>query len=388
MNQKNKIKVLFLSAWYPNRYDAMAGLFVRKHAEAVSLYCDVKVLYVHGDRNINNFEIVRHKHVDIEEITVYYPTTGMFLFRYLNYFFAYIKGFKKIMARMDFNVDILHANILTRTVFIAWCYKLFTKTPYVISEHWSRYLPERNGYHGFLRKTITGIVTKSASAILPVSATLKKAMLENGIKHTNFKIIHNVVDDFFYQKQEKKTTTTTTRFLHVSCFDEQAKNIKGILKATKELLNRRTDFELCIIGTGIDYDDVFNYYKSLGFPDKKVLFLGEKSPVEVAAWFASSDCFVLFSNYETAGVVIAESLVCGKPVISTPVGIATEFINDKTGIIVKKDDYSSLTDAMEFFIDNAKTFNPETIREYSSLFSYRTVGNEIAKVYNQILLKS
>jgi len=31
-----KTKVLFLSAWYPNRYDAMAGLFVRKHAEAVS----------------------------------------------------------------------------------------------------------------------------------------------------------------------------------------------------------------------------------------------------------------------------------------------------------------------------------------------------------------
>lgn len=29
------MKVLFLTAWYPHRYDAMAGLFVRKHAEAV-----------------------------------------------------------------------------------------------------------------------------------------------------------------------------------------------------------------------------------------------------------------------------------------------------------------------------------------------------------------
>jgi glycosyltransferase involved in cell wall biosynthesis len=387
MNKKNKIKVLFLSAWYPNRYDAMAGLFVRKHAEAVSLYCDVKVLYVHGDKQIDDFEIKKNKHGEIEEISVYYPTR-MFLFRHFNYFIAYIKGFKEITFQIGFKADILHANILTRTVFIAWCYRLFTKTPYVISEHWSRYLPERNGYHGFLRKTITGIVTKSASAILPVSVILKNAMQENGIKHTNLKIIHNVVDDFFYQKQEKITTKATTRFLHISCFDEQAKNIKGILRATKELLNRRTDFELCIIGNGIDYDDVFSYYKSLGFPDKKVLFLGEKSPIEVAAWLASSDCFVLFSNYETAGVVIAESLVCGKPVISTPVGIATEFINDKTGIIVKKNDYLSLTDAMQFFIDNVGIFNSETIREGSTLFSYKTVGNEIAEVYNQILFKS
>ena len=44
-----KTKVLFLSAWYPNRYDAMAGLFVRKHAEAVGQYADVCVLYLHLD---------------------------------------------------------------------------------------------------------------------------------------------------------------------------------------------------------------------------------------------------------------------------------------------------------------------------------------------------
>ena len=39
------MKVLFISAWYPNRYDEMAGLFVRKHAQAVSQFCEVEVLY-------------------------------------------------------------------------------------------------------------------------------------------------------------------------------------------------------------------------------------------------------------------------------------------------------------------------------------------------------
>ncbi len=35
--------VLFFSQWYPNRYDAMPGLFVRKHAQAVARFCDVDI---------------------------------------------------------------------------------------------------------------------------------------------------------------------------------------------------------------------------------------------------------------------------------------------------------------------------------------------------------
>ena len=47
-----------MSHWYPNRYDKMFGLFVQKHAEAVSIYCDVAVLYVHADENIKDFESI------------------------------------------------------------------------------------------------------------------------------------------------------------------------------------------------------------------------------------------------------------------------------------------------------------------------------------------
>ena len=43
------MKVLFLARWYPNKYDSMYGLFIERHALAVSEYCDVKVIYVHPD---------------------------------------------------------------------------------------------------------------------------------------------------------------------------------------------------------------------------------------------------------------------------------------------------------------------------------------------------
>lgn len=36
--------------------------FLCKHAEAVSLYADVKVLYVHADKEIKDFQIIKQAH--------------------------------------------------------------------------------------------------------------------------------------------------------------------------------------------------------------------------------------------------------------------------------------------------------------------------------------
>ena len=41
------MKSLFITPWYPTKYDAMSGLFVFRHAEAVlSQDIDVHVLYI------------------------------------------------------------------------------------------------------------------------------------------------------------------------------------------------------------------------------------------------------------------------------------------------------------------------------------------------------
>lgn len=376
------MKVLFLSAWYPNRYDAMAGLFVRKHAEAVSRYCDVQVLYVHADNNIRHFEIVDNNSNNIKEISVYYPS-GNFIFKHFNFIRAYIKGFIRI-RKQGFLPDILHANILTRTVFFAFCYKIITSTPYIISEHWSRYLPARNGYKGIFRKLITQLVAKNSSAILAVSLALKNAMIAQNVKHSNFHIINNVVDDFFY-KEHDKSFNSKKRFLHISCFDEKAKNIKGIIRAIKDLSDLRDDFELVILGTGVDYDEIYQYYLNLKFSNEIILFLGEQTPEEVARWFSISDCFVLFSNYETAGVVIAESLACGKPVISTKVGIACEYINEDTGILVENGDEKALTGAMNYMLDHLSLYDKNKIKKTAQTFSFGYTGHQIFNLYKEIL---
>ena len=87
------IKVLFLSQWYPNRLDKMYGLFVQKHAEAVSLYCDVATLYVQPDINLTKQQVEIITQEGFTEIIIYFPAGGKSFFarikKQLNYSKAY-----------------------------------------------------------------------------------------------------------------------------------------------------------------------------------------------------------------------------------------------------------------------------------------------------------
>ena len=382
------IKVLFLSQWYPNRYDKMFGLFVQKHAEAVSLYCDVRVLYLHADNNVKKIEIVKESNSKLSELIVYYPSNSDCVFHkitnLINYFRAFIKGYKEI-TRDGFAPDIVHANVLTRTGFIAYLLKKWKKTPYVITEHWTRYLPEIDSYKGILRVFITKKVVSNASAVLPVSNLLVSAMQALKLKNSNYIVVDNVVDDVFFkdiptEKRLKK------RILHISCFYVIQKNISGILRATLALSKIRNDFEFVIIGNGIDFDKLINYAKGLNFQSGILNFIGEKSSADVAKWLHNSDFFLLFSNYETAGVIIAESLVCGKPVLSTRVGAAPDYINNKNGVIIPIGDEKILVETMSFLLDNLENYKMDEIKSNAkSKFSYESVGSKINDIYKQTL---
>jgi len=383
-----KIKVLFISAWYPHRYDSMSGLFVRKHAEAVSLYCDVTVLYVHPDEHINTFEILEQKHNNLREVIVYYPvnTKNVFskIFKTIDYAKAYRRGYKHIL-QSGFSPDIVHSNILTRTGVMAYLHKIWKETPYVVMEHWSRYLPNRQEYNGFIRKKITERVVKNAAAVMPVSTSLKEAMQGHQLHNPNYVVMNNTVDDSFLE-EKIIYTRTKKRILHISCFDERAKNISGILRAISALSKTRNDFELVIIGTGVDFDEIYAYAQTLGLSQEVVLFLGEKNPSEVSEWFKNSDCFVLFSNYENAPVVIMESLICGKPVVSSNVGGISEHVNDTNGILIPAKDEAALLESLNYMLDNFQQYDSEKIKQQAmSKYTYKSVGKELATTYSQIL---
>ena len=172
----------------------------------------------------------------------------------------------------------------------------------------------------------------------------------------------------------------------MSCFDNRAKNTLAIVEAIEQLSKQRNDFEMVMVGTG---QDIFftsclsdNYkLESRGL----IRFTGEQTPQQVKEWMDASDCFVLFSNYETAAVVLEEAAACGLPIISTPVGIAEELIDATTGSIVPVKDIKSLVEAMSAMIDNSEKYDRDKIREKAKKYSFDKIGHQLVEIYSDII---
>ena len=134
---------------------------------------------------------------------------------------------------------------MTRTSFPALRLKRKYKIPFIITEHWTRYLPEVNAFKGFFNKKITQYVVKQAAAVTTVSLHLKEAMQSHGLYNANYQIVPNVVDTVLFQPEiiEKKKKS----ILHVSTLQNRHKNFSGILRVVNKLSQKRDDFVLNVV---------------------------------------------------------------------------------------------------------------------------------------------
>lgn len=375
------MKVLFLTPWYPHRYDAMSGLFVRKHAQAVVRQgVEVGVISMYHEPSITHNEIVDEMVDGVREVILYTKKSGII---------GELDGLRRLWQywHKRYGVpDVVHLNVLTKQGLFARWLQVNYNIPFVVMEHWSGYLPENGDYRGFMRKMLSQMILSHTKAVMPVSAKLMNAMKQCGLEHDNWQIVPNVVDDFFYEDTRCETRDTRFRFLHVSCFDNRAKNTLAIVEAVEQLSKQRNDFELVMVGTGQDIfftrclADNYNLV-GRGF----VQFVGEQTPQQVKEWMDASDCFVLFSNYETAAVVLEEAAACGLPIISTPVGIAEELIDDTTGAIVPVKDIKSLVEDMSAMIDNVGKYDSNKIREKAEKYSFDRVGRQLVEIYKKVI---
>lgn len=370
----------------------MPGLFIRRHAISVSGMFDVAVLYVHRnhEKQEKKFEIDRSIEFGIFERSVYCKSSrckvnGLAsLINSIRYIRAHIIGFRLIRKEFG-NPDLLHVNVLTRLGFIALVHKKLNKVPYVITEHWTRYLPGMDNFRGWLRRRITKVVVKNASAVMPVTLNLQRAMERHGLLNANYRVIPNVVDTSLFTPDYSEKGKAAASILHVSCFDDRQKNISGILRVLKRLSGKRTDWKCLFVGEGIDFEKLVQYAGSLQFQEGLIEFAGLKENKELALIMQQADFQVMFSRYENLPVVIPESFACGVPFISTNVGGIAEHIHPDLGILVPSEDEESLMAAIEYLLDHREEYRKEAIRQYAEgHFSREVIGEQIAAVYNGI----
>jgi glycosyltransferase involved in cell wall biosynthesis len=384
MVSEPKKHILLLPAWYPSEEDPMFGLFVQNYAAMLSTEYKVTVLFYNSKAAKG-----REKSISIQsnkgfnEVGIHYYSSNKFL-RIIGLFTGMHKAYKIVKTRFG-KPDLVHVQILTRMAVFARIMNIRFGIPYVITEHWSRYLPEHKSYKGWLRKKITKRVCRKSNGMSAVSQYLANAMQNEGLRHAQpYHILYNVVDTDLFKLKHNISDRRIKQVIHVSCFENKSKNLTGMLDALALVKEKRSDFKVVLAGTGDDFDMICQYAEDLKLLDC-VEFPGLISAEEVANYMRESDFYLQSSHYETLSVVIAEALCCGLPVLSTAVGAIPEIVNETNGMLVPDNAPKELAAAFDLMLDSCIDYSAEKIRENAlNKFSAEAVRTRFNNFYNQI----
>lgn len=345
--------ILFLPSYYPNLEANFDGNFIQNHARTIALKFKVLVLYVKSTKeNKYVIEITQSKNKKLKEVLYYFPYHRSKLIRAYRKLKCYYKLYK--LYKNQFSI--VHIHVFGYSTLLGIILGLISKNKIFLTEH-------NSFFHQmtFLKKMFFKCCYRFISGFSAVSNHMKNTMIGLGINKSKIKVIPNVVDvnHFNILKNDKGNKI---HFLHISAFHNPRKNIPLILQVVKQLSDKYDNFFLEIGGDG-NLDYLNKMITKLKINDKYLRISGEYQYSILPNIYSQADAFVLFSDFENYGVVLAESISCGTPVISTKVGGVVDFVNSKNGKLIAKNDILSLYKEMENFITNTPYYNPKKVRE-------------------------
>ncbi len=115
----------------------------------------------------------------------------------------------------------------------------------------------------------------------------------------------------------------------------------------------------------------------------RVIFTGELSDEDLAAWYARADVFTLFSQYEAFGLVFFEAMVCGVPVLTHDVGASLELLT-KGAVVVPRYAQQPAIEALVRMVndDEHRQQLGEEAQEYAlAEFTWAAVADKYLNVY-------
>jgi glycosyltransferase involved in cell wall biosynthesis len=380
--------VLFLVSWYPSRVDPLNGIFIRKHAEALSESCKVVVLYVVPEAGAKGYDVEWSEEKGVTTATVYFPRPVHSTFSPMRYLKGNYRGLKEVERRFG-RPDLVHVNVALPAGLVALILKLYKGIPYIITEHFSGYTnPDKNFiYNALYVKFVTKIIFMNAKAVTAVSRFLLRALEERGLVRAPGYVVPNIVDiakDGLPVEKER----TRIRILTVSLLNDEDKNVSGLIRAFAGLIQKYGNAELHIVGDGKDREMLEGLARDLGLLGRNVFFHGYVENDHLHEYFEKAHFFALNSNLETFSVVAAEAIAHGLPVVITKCGGPQEFVNDEVGILVEAHNEKSLQAGLEQMMEHFHEYDPLRLMEYGrERFSSKVVGDQIREIYRAVLFQ-
>lgn len=271
------------------------------------------------------------------------------------------------------NVDIIHAHVAYPAGAIAHALSKEYRIPFVTTEHMSPFpLPS---FKNDFRKTLLPSL-KGAYSVMAVSNSLKKELAGFGIDSV---VIPNMVDIKGFKPGPSKNETPT--ILAVGRLETQ-KGFDLLIIAMYKLADK--PWKLEIVGDGGQKKRLAKLIKGLGL-ENRIILRECLSRQDTHERIKNCDFFVLSSRHESFGMAATEAMACGKPIVYTKCGGATEEFNGNIGLACDVD-ADSLKVSIEEMLRRYANFDRHQIRQFVvDRYSVTPVSRQLEKIYQEAI---
>jgi len=308
------------------------------------------------------FEIINKTRVYRSNIIPRGSGNGFRLF--LNYISFVIFGFIRLITiKENYDAVLVYAPspITVGYLGIFAKYKFKVKPHLWVHDLWPESVKVAGGIKSKIILYLIELMTRSIyffyDSILVQSPLFKEYLISQGVNKNKIKYYPYYAEDFYKIVNEKtKIKALFPEGLNILFAGNigVAQSFDTIIEAVKIASKKIKELNIVILGEGRDKDRVQKKIYNLGL-SKNFTFLGSYPPEEMSYFFASSDALLvtlkkahIFSL--TIPGKIQSYLACGKPIIGSIDGIASDIINNgKCGFATESEDYESLASSMVKF---------------------------------------
>lgn len=372
---------LIIPSWYPSANDPLNGIFVQKHAAAISSFRNVVVMYVAGaDKQSTETKEIGDSFI---EYTYYYEKSTSRGLNQLKFIWAQIKAYQYLTKKYG-RPSLLHLHVVFPAGIFVYLLLLVANYPLIITEHWTGYTDEDGRYkkQSGLLKGITAILFFKARKVSVVSDFFKKVILEWKLTTPDKLVtVYNILN--MPQTQYQQTKDKTMKGLYIGNLADEQKNISVLINAVEIVIKKYPAFALTLVGGGMEMDKFVKLAEDKGMLNKNIIFRGYMANSLLTAVYQEHGFFVLTSNFETFNIAAAEAMLSGLPVVSSHCGGPTEFVNEHTGIWIAGNTPQQTADAILEMIERRDQFDSKMIaRETQDKFSYEHILTQLKGLYD------
>lgn len=371
MISNSKINCLIIPDLFPDNEKDIKGIFMRDYIASTEPLCNNKVLVLKLTGTIKGVSKTTLGNTPVLKYTFYDKKIPKIL-KPFNYFRYILKGYSLYKKEKDIQIIHAHGSILSGTIAYLLSRKL--KVPFVVTEHAGPFSIVTSSKWKY---KWTKFILQKADAILNVSEHAQNDIIKSGIFPRKTFVTFNPINTSRFTISPGKEKS----FLFFSRLD----NFKGALRCLKifhSLYKNYPDWKFVVIGEGEDLPAMQQFLLENPELKSQVDLKGQIGREEIAKQMAKSAFFLFPSLHETFGIVAAEALSCGVPVIATNKTAPKEFVNERNGILVDPQNDSEIKAAIENMISNYSRYSPQKLREEMiDRFGPEKFGERLYSVY-------